>query len=406
MDGVMFTTTAILASVFGGIGLVTGTYWLLVAVRVKRLDRFSPQLSDGLDLPAAAGRISVVVPAHNEERVIERLVQSIRMQEGVDLELVVALDRCTDRTLARLREAAGDDSRVRVVEVDHCPDDWAGKCHAAAAGAAEATGDWILFTDADVGFDPGVLRASTALAEDQNVDLLSAWASLTARRWWGLVVQPPAAITLLRMFPPDRVNSFDHPRSFANGQFRLFRKATYDRIGGHAAVKGAVLEDLAFAGRVHEHDGRILVAVACSMVQTDMYESLDGMLEGWKRIFIEAAKRNIPRLWTNLILVLGSGLAPIACWAAVIAGLFAMRLEGIAALGVASILAGLFGVLSQGFMLARIFARARMPRIGVIGWTIGCLLIVGTLFRGIGDLRHGRPIRWGGREYVLRPGPR
>ena len=50
------------------------------------------------------------------------------------------------------------------------------------------------------------------------------------------------------MFPPDRVNSFDHPRSFANGQFMLFRKATYDRIGGHAAVKGAVLEDLAFAG--------------------------------------------------------------------------------------------------------------------------------------------------------------
>lgn len=402
----MLTMTAILASTFGSVGLITGIYWLLVAVRIRRLDRFSPQMADGLDLPAAPGRVSVVVPAHNEERVIERLVNSVLGQEDVEVELIVVLDRCTDRTLARLRNAVGDDSRVRILEIDHCPDDWAGKCHAAAAGASVATGDWILFTDADVGFDPGVLRASTALAADQKVDLLTAWASLTARRWWEIIAQPPAAITLLRMFPPDRVNNFDHPRSFANGQFMLFRRESYVRIGGHEAVKSAVLEDLAFAALVHHHDGRVLVSVACSMVQTDMYDSLDGLLGGWKRILVEAAKRNIPRLVTNLILVLGSGLAPIACWAAVIAGLVALTSEGLFGLGLAAISAGLFGMISQGLMLARIFGRARMPRIGVLGWTVGCLLVCGAILEGIGDLRHGRPIRWGGREYVLRPGPR
>ncbi|MAD78679.1 MAG: hypothetical protein CMJ51_04825 [Planctomycetaceae bacterium] len=402
----MLTITAILASTFGSVGLITGIYWLLVAVRMRRLDRFSPQMADGLHLPAAPGRVSVVVPAHNEERVIERLVTSVLGQQDVEVELVVVLDRCTDRTLARLRDAAGDDPRVRIVEVDHCPDDWAGKCHAAAAGAAVSTGDWILFTDADVGFDPGVLRASTALAADQKVDLLTAWASLTARRWWEIIAQPPAAITLLRMFPPDRVNNFDHPRSFANGQFMLFRRDAYTRIGGHDAVKAAVLEDLAFAALVHRHDGRVLVSVACSMVQTDMYDSLDGLLGGWKRILVEAAKRNIPRLVTNLILVLGSGLAPIACWVAVIAGVVALTSEGLLGLGLVAISAGLFGLGSQGLMLARIFGRARMPRIGVLGWTVGCLLVCRAILEGIGDLRHGRPIRWGGREYVLRPGPR
>lgn len=395
----------LIAVVFGLLGLWTGVYWIAVFLRIRRVDRFTPDLQDGLGLPSVDGRVSVIVPAHNEERVIERLVRSVLDQRDVDLELVVALDRCSDRTLDELRKAADGDPRVKVVEIDHCPDDWAGKCHAAATGAKAATGDWFLFTDADVGFEPDVLRAATAFAADREVDLLSAYTSLTATHWWERTVQPPAAITLLRMFPPDRVNSEERPRSFANGQFLLFPRRIYERLGGHAAVRDAVLEDLAFAAAVHEFDGRVRCLRAGTMITTSMYDSLHALLTGWRRIFIEAAKRNIPRLRLNALLVAASGLAPVVSWAAVIAGVVAWNLDSDVLVGVLAIAFGLFGVLIQGLVLSQVFRRGRMPVVGVLGWAVGCLLVTSTLIRGMGDLRHGRPIRWGGRSYVLEPGP-
>jgi chlorobactene glucosyltransferase len=394
-----------LAIAFASLGLWTGVYWLLVLVRVRRVDRFTIELAEGLSQPDPGGSVSVIVPAHNESRVIERLVRGVLAQRDVAFELVVVLDRCTDDTLARLRAAANDDPRVRVVELDHCPDDWAGKCHAAAAGAAVATGEWLLFTDADVHFEPEVLRAAVGLAAAREIDLLSAFTSLTADHWWEAVVQPPAAITLLRMFPPDRVNSEERPRSFANGQFMLFRRSTYDRIGGHEAVRDAVLEDLAFAAAVHHLKGRVRVARAGHLVTTSMYDSLEALLSGWRRIYIEGAKRNISRLRRNAFLVACSGLAPVVSWSAVVAGVAAWRLEGLGLLGAASATLGIFGVLVQGLVLSRVFVRGGMPRIGVLGWAIGCMLVTKALLDGATDLRRGRPIRWGGRTYHLQPGP-
>jgi glycosyltransferase involved in cell wall biosynthesis len=394
-----------LAIGLAALGLWTGVYWLLVLGRVRRVDRFTIELSEGLDQPYPGGKVSIIVPAHNESRVIDRLVRGVLAQQDVDFELVVVLDRCSDDTLARLRRSAGDDPRVRIVELDHCPEDWAGKCHAAAAGAAVATGDWLLFTDADVHFEPEVLRAAVGLAAAREIDLLSAFTSLTADHWWEAVVQPPAAITLLRMFPPDRVNSEERPRSFANGQFMLFSRMTYDRIGGHEAVRDAVLEDLAFAAAVHRFHGRVRVARAGRLVTTSMYDSLEALLSGWRRIFIEGAKRNIPRLRRNAFLVACSGMAPVVCWSAVIAGLTAWRLDDLAFVGGAAAVLGVFGVVTQGVVLTRVFARGGMPAIGVLGWAIGCLLITKTLLGGATDLRRGRPIRWGGRTYHLQPGP-
>ena len=128
-----------------------------------------------------------------------------------------------------------------------------------------------------------MVRAAVAIAAENDVDLLSAYTRLTSGHWWEIIVQPPAAITLLRMFPPDRVNSEDRPRSFANGQFLLFRRAAYDRLGGHSTVKDDLLEDLAFAKAVHRQGGRVRVVHSDTMIQTSMYESLDDLLGALER---------------------------------------------------------------------------------------------------------------------------
>ena len=298
----MLSATTILGGFFGGVGMLAGVYWIIVQFRMLRIARFTPRLSEGIDLETPSGLVSVIVPAHNEERVIERLAEGVLHQTGIDFELIVVLDRCTDRTLAKLQAVAGEDPRLKILQIDECPDDWAGKCHAAARGVEVAQGDWLLFTDADVGFDPRVLSASCALIEKEKVDLLSAWTSLTTGHWWEIVVQPAAAIALLRIFPPDRVNNVERPRSFANGQFMLFRATTYHEIGGHASVKGRLLEDLAFAERMHEKDRRVQIVDAGEMVKTSMYRSLGELLMGWRRILTDASKRNIPFILRNLLL--------------------------------------------------------------------------------------------------------
>ena len=399
-------TTAILAGLLGGVGVLTGVYWIVVQIRMIRIARFTPKLEDGLDLEMPSGLVSVIVPAHNEERVIKRLAESVLAQTDVEFELIVVLDRCTDGTLATLQAVAEGDERLRILEIDSCPDDWAGKCHAAARGVEIASGDWLVFTDADVGFDPRVLRASAAMVEKRNVDLLSAWTSLTAGHWWEYVVQPAAAIALLRIYPPDRVNNMERPRSFANGQFMVFRTATYREIGGHEAVKERLLEDLAFAERMHENDRRVLVVDAGDMVRTSMYRSLGDLLLGWRRILTDASKRNVPYILRNLMLVLGSGLAPLVCWGAISMGVVMSVASESSGFWWVLVVAGGFGILSQGIALARIFKNGRMPVVGVLGWSIGCILTAMTLAGAARDLLTGRPVKWGGREYVLRPGHR
>src|SRR5262245_50611517 len=141
--------------------------WMFWAFRDLRWVRRLPSL-ESLARQAAVGpegappaerprRCSVVVAARNEEARIEQSIRRLLGQRGVDLELIVVNDRSTDRTGEILGRLALEDSRLRVKRVDVLPEGWLGKCHACHIGAGAATGDWILFTDADCWLKPDVI---------------------------------------------------------------------------------------------------------------------------------------------------------------------------------------------------------------------------------------------------------
>ena len=140
-------------------------WWALVAWRVMREQAFIVRATQGLalPLPSRRPRVSVVIPAHNEEAHAPRAARSILASEWSDLELVIVLDRCTDGTRAALEPIAAADPRLRIVDNHDCPPGWAGKCNAARVGARHTTGELLLFTDADVEFHPQLLRATVAL---------------------------------------------------------------------------------------------------------------------------------------------------------------------------------------------------------------------------------------------------
>ncbi len=380
--------------------------WFVTLIRIRLCVRASISMLEGVDLPEPDGgwpTVSVVIPAHQEEDVIERCARSLMAQRYPNFEVVFALDRCTDQTESLLRAIVGEDPRFKIVLIDECPDDWAGKCNAAAVGTREATGDFLLFTDADTDFDPDLIRSSVAIALREEADLLSVLSTLSIKRWDEWIVQPVATLNLLRMHPLDQVNRKQRPRAFANGQFMLFRRVMYERLGGHADVHLDLLEDIAFARAVQANSGRSILVNADGMLKVSMYDSLHSLREGWKRIYVEIARRRPMRLRIlGVRALMGGVIVPLLEVLTIVIGIVLLGRGDVLGftLGLCSAVPGL---LLQVIALTWIYWLGRTPVLGVLGFPIGSLIVAIVMFDGARDIAAGRPIRWGGRDYILEP---
>ncbi|MBC8200590.1 MAG: glycosyltransferase [Planctomycetes bacterium] len=371
--------------------------WVGLAYRLWVMNRTKPVVREGLDLPIPHGEsVSIVIPVHNEERVIDRCVESLRNQSHQALQIIFALDRCTDKTFEILQKHAGQDDRVRLIENDHCPQGWAGKCNAARIGAEKATGDWLLFTDADTQFDKELVRCSVASAIKRGASLLSLLSSLTITKNFERIVQPIASTFLVRQYPVDRINREHRSRPFANGQFLLFSRKMYEKIGGHDAVKEFLLEDIAFARHIcYQKLGRVQMLFADGMLKCSMYPTFEAFQNGWKRIYIEAATRNIKRLRQSAVLAILVGiLFPVAG----IAGIF-VGMQTSPSLFWTSITS----LIAAGFVIAWLYRINNAPMVFAFFAPIGAVVVAKMFFDSVQILKERTPIRWGGKEYILEP---
>ena len=393
---------------FLGVGALAAiVIWAIVWVRVGRATHGVPTLRRGETLAAAippTGRVCVVVPAHNEARVIANLIRSLCAETYPDTRIVLALDRCTDDTAALARGEIGSDGRFEIVELDACPPDWAGKVHAVHAGVtrsrAAADADYLLFADADTTFVPGCIAASLALMRERKLDLLSLLSTLTHQTWFERVVQPAATLELLRQYPLTLANAPTDRRPFATGQFMLFTRAGYEDVGGHAAVKSALLEDIALARRMAACKRLAGLFLADGLFHCSMYADWPQFRRGWKRIFTEAADRNAGRITRSARRVRWLGtLAPL--WMLGAGPVGALLIPREPAIGWTLVVLWLIAMTVWLGTLARIAALSRAPV-----WTaplhiVGAWLTGSVLDEAARDLRSRTPTHWGGREYDL-----
>ena len=396
----------ITAGLLLGISVIGIIVWVSWLVRTSLMQVGSKTVREGLHLPVPQGGwplLSIIVPVHNEQRLINTCANSLRRLEYDKLEIIFVLDRCTDDTARLLAVHAAADPRIVVVTNDTCPDDWSGKCYAANRGAEQASGDWMLFTDADTWFDPRLARAALALAHDRGLALLSLLSTLTFDHLFEQVAQLAAVVKLLSLYPIERVSRSRRPRPFANGQFLLFRRDWYERIGGHTALKDDLLEDIAAAKLINGHGGHSAMALADGMLICSMYESLAEFRQGWKRIFIEACSRKPARLrkWAARTLVIDVVLPLVQL--ATLASAPAVAAAGEVPLALTMTLVVLTGWTFQGAVLWRFYTMGRAPRPAILLYPLGCLIVAGIMWSGAQDLKHRRPVVWGGKRYVLTP---
>lgn len=247
-----------------------------------RLARERPRIED---LPPASGiPLTIVIPARNEAIQVETVVRSILASNYQPLEVIVVDDRSTDDTAAIVRRIAAEDGRLRLIEGEPLPAGWYGKPWACQQGANGSSSELILFTDADTIHAPGLHGHAVAALLAAKADLLTVAPRQLVVGFWERVIMPQVWVMLGLRFHPDVVNKARRPRDvIANGQFMLFRRATYDALGGHASVRGDVVEDLAFGRRVAASGRTLRFMFAYESMQTRMYRSLREIIEGWSK---------------------------------------------------------------------------------------------------------------------------
>jgi chlorobactene glucosyltransferase len=387
-------------------------YYSVIAYRAFGMRRTVPTVRDGIDLAsrrtAPWPRVCIVVPGHNEERMIAALVRSLASQTYAGpINTVLALDRCTDATEAVAREAIAASNaadRFEIITIDACPDGWAGKVHAVHRGvsdsAAARDAEILLFLDADTELDPSCIGALVALLDTRKADMLSVMSTLTSDAWWERIAQPAAGIELVRRFPLDRLNRKGGKIPFANGQCMMFRREAYDAIGGHAAVKDELLEDLALAAKIvhHKRNRSLAVLMADGMVRCRMYESMPEFRRGWKRIFCESFRRDPDRLRAAAWRILLMGIAiPAGALATLALGVWTAFTTEDRTIG--ALIAGSAGIGAFALALGQMYAAQGIAWWWCITHPIGAWTTASIQREAARDLDAGAKTQWGGMAY-------
>jgi len=187
-------------------------------------------------------RCSVVLAARDEEERIERTIRLILAQSHVEVEVIVVDDRSTDRTSEILERLAAEDARLRTRRVETLPDGWLGKCYACQTGAKMATGEWILFTDADCWLKPDIIERALRVAAREKVEHVALTPGAVPETIPGRAWHLAFLISFANWF--SGVNRAKPRAYFGMGAFNLIQTAMYHRCGGYEALRLTVLDDV------------------------------------------------------------------------------------------------------------------------------------------------------------------
>jgi glycosyltransferase involved in cell wall biosynthesis len=351
-------------------------YHLRWARRLPALDAFAT--------PVPATRVSIVTAARDEEARIESALRHFLAQEGVQIEVIVVDDRSTDRTGEIVRRLATEDSRVKPLRVDTLPENWLGKCHACHVGASAATGDWILFSDADCWLKADVLHRALLVAHRDKVEHITLTPGIAAE---GIGVQAWHLALLLSLADwLSRVNR-NRPRAYVGmGAFNLVRADAYRACGGYEVLRLTVLDDVRLGLLLRRAGKRTRGFIGGDDAQCHWGTTLSDMIKIMEKNYFAAIDYRTSV--AIALAVIGAFL-----WFGALAGPFARSVAGFASL---------LGLLSLALPALAVAARLKWSLwISAFVPFIYPVIFYAMLNSAITTLRHGG-IRWRDTFYSLK----
>jgi hopene-associated glycosyltransferase HpnB len=355
--------------------------WLWLVAAHGRFWQAGPVLAPSR--PAASPRLAAVVPARDEAAVVARSVGSLLAQDYGGLCVVVVDDGSSDGTGAIVR-ALGD---VTVLDGAPRPPGWAGKLWAVAQGVAATDTEWLLLTDADIEHDPRHVASLLAHAEQEGLDMVSEMVALNCTSLAERALVPAFVYLFQLLYPFAWVNDPRRSTAAAAGGTVLIRRAALERIGGIAAIRGALIDDVALARAVKQSGARIWLGHSALARSIRAYP---GFADIWRMV---ARSAYVQLRCSPLLLVattLGLALLFLVPSAAAVAGTLPARIPGLLA-----------WVLMAASLLPTLRRYHRSPLWAPLLPAIALFYMAATIGSAI-DHHRGRGVVWKRRAYTER----
>jgi glycosyltransferase involved in cell wall biosynthesis len=302
------------------LALATLLLHLATAIEIRRGNRSIRFLKD---LPPLAGplpRVSILIPARNEERNLEEALRSVLALDYDNLEIDVVDDRSTDRTGEILDRMARMDPRLRVVHVRELPPGWLGKNHALWLGAEKATGEFLLFTDADVVLAPSALRRAVGAMVADRLDHLTASPEIARPSALFEMFIGAFALFFALFTRPWKAKDPQSPHHVGIGAFNLVRASAYRAAGGHQAIAMRPDDDLKLGKLLKKNGFRPEFVFGQGALRVEWYASVRELIQGLMKnafsgvdyrvsvVVVATVAQLAAWVWPFLALVLTSGL--------------------------------------------------------------------------------------------------
>ncbi len=329
---------------------------------------------------SSSPRVSIVIPARNEERYVGRALDAALRQDYPDFEVIVVDDGSTDGTAEEIRKRGGDPCLVSASARPLEPG-WLGKTNALATGAELASGAFLLFMDADVELHPKALRDAVGACDRNGWDYLALLPHFERRGFWEEILMPIVAMAAFVYLPSYLTFVRRVPLAAGGGAFGLVRRRAYDAIGGHRAIKSSVVDDVRLAIELKRAGFRTMARLGLHRIRLRMYHGRREIVEGFTKNAHAAFGDSTLRPVFLLLAVLAIDLIPFL-W---------LLVPSNAVLGLALALLLFCRTLVQlrlGFPLWPVFFSPLM--------TASSVLIV---LRSLRMARQEGVVRWRGREY-------
>jgi glycosyltransferase involved in cell wall biosynthesis len=366
---------------------------VLLFRRIRIFEKADPPL------PGKWPRLSVVIATCNDADTIAKAVNTLLQQDYPDLEIVVVNDRSTDETGAIIEKIAREDSRVRTAHIQHLPPGWLGKVHALHVGTQKTSSEWILYTDADVYFERGVLRKAMAFVLADHSDHLALMPVPRAPSFWlRVVMQAIGGVFILGT----RGAHLGKPGSKAfvgAGAFNLVRKAALDRTEGFAWLRMEVVDDVGLGLMLQRSEAWSSFAITLQDVSFTWYPSLRAMFKGLEKNFFGVlALYSITRMIGIIVLAWAYALAPF------VAIIYSLKIPFLLIVGVVAYLCLVAGAVGVKLMFKQKLLPLLLVQVGhilislmLLRSGIMCVVRGGITWRGtwypINELRAGHRVR-------------
>ena len=395
MEIVQIIFLSLIISILGG---VFSTWIYLLLFMIKSIT-MSPRLEFIENVEKKFPKVSIILPARNEEKHIRHCIDSLLKQDYSDFELILVNDESTDKTLEIMKEFEKSyPIKIKVVNITHRDKDWIGKNWACYQGYLKSNGTLLLFTDADSFHSEKTMSLAVQNIIHNRLDAITVMPMLLCHDFFTKVTLPLLTTFMHTRFSPLKVNNAKSKLGYFIGSYFIIKRDTYEKVGSHESVKHEIIEDGALGKKVKEGNFKMKMVRGESYVQAIWARNSTELINAIDRLVIPLFKEKRPEASLLSIALFFLLLFPILIFP--LSLISNINHPNLINFGI-SLLSGLILVILLITNLIQIQKTLFFNKIYSIGFVIGGAIIVTRFINRLIKSNTKSIINWRDRVYIL-----